>query len=173
MGLTRILVAAVVVSSFISLWAAQTDDATKKLGAYLGKWQSEATTPGGDKVSSSLECRWSPLGAFLVCEQAIKSGNSERRQLTTYSYNANGNNYAYVTIGNPGDKPTSGTMEIQGKIWTYSFSYEAQNGKTVQMHITNDFTEPSMEKFKVESSDDGGAHWKTVMDGTAKKVSDE
>ncbi|HKV95827.1 MAG TPA: DUF1579 family protein [Candidatus Angelobacter sp.] len=168
MRLTRILIAVFIVSGFVSLSVAQAD-ATKKLGAYLGKWQSEATM-GGEKVSSSLECRWSPLGAFLVCEQAIKSGNAERRQLTTYSYNANGNNYAYVTIGNPGDKPTSGTMEIQGKIWTYSFSYQAQNGKTVQMHITNDFTDSGLEKFKVESSDDGGAHWKTVMDGTAKKV---
>lgn len=172
MRVTGILVGVFVVFSFVGVSAAQTNDATKKLGAFLGKWQSEATTPGGDKVSSDMECRWSPLGAFLNCEQAIKSGNGERRQLTTYSYNAVDNNYVYVTIGNPGEKPTSGTMEIQGKIWTYSFGYEAHNGKTVQMHITNDFTEPGLEKFKVESSDDGGAHWTRVMDGTAKKVRD-
>jgi len=172
MRLGRILIALFVVGGFVSLCTAQTNDATKKLGAFLGKWQSEATSADGGKVSSSIDCRWSPLGAFLICEQAIKANNAEMRQLTTYSYNASGSNYAYVTIGNPGDKPTSGTLEIQGKIWTYSFSYGAQNGKTVQMHITNDFTEPGLEKFRVESSDDSGAHWKTVMDGTAKKVGD-
>jgi hypothetical protein len=63
-------------------------------------------------------------------------------------------------------------MEIQGKIWIYSFSDLAHSGKTVQMHITNDFTEPGTEKFKVESSDDGGSHWQTVMDGKATKIGD-
>lgn len=172
MSFARILLVAFIITGFTGASVAQTNDATKKLGAFLGKWQSEGTFAGGGKVTSSIDCRWSPLGAFLICEQAVKSGNFETRQLTTYSYSAKDNNYAYVTIGNPGDKPTSGTMEIQGKIWTYSFSYGAQNGKTVQMHITNDFTEPGTEKFKVESSDDGGAHWKTVMDGKATKTGD-
>jgi len=62
-------------------------------------------------------------------------------------------------------------MEIQGKVWTYNFSYEA-NGKSVQTHISNDFTEPRTEKFKVETSDDGGGRWKTVLEGKATKVAD-
>ena len=62
-------------------------------------------------------------------------------------------------------------MEIQGKVWTYNFSNEA-NGKNVQTHISNDFTEPRTEKFKVETSDDGGGRWKTVLEGKATKVAD-
>ena len=123
-------------------------------------------------VKPALDATGPTRGKSGVSARVRRFLNGERRQLTTYSYNANSNNYAYVTVGDPGEKPTSGTMEIQGKIWTYSFSYLAQNGKTVQMHITNDFTEAGLEKFKVESSDDGGTHWKTVMEGSAKKLAE-
>ena len=169
MRAVRMLVAGVLVAGLTSAYALQADEATRKLGAFLGKWKSEGTLAGGEKVLSNVECRWSPQGAFLVCEQTIQRSGGEARQLTTYSYSAKDNNYAYVTIANPGARPTSGTMEIQGKVWTYNFSYEA-NGKSVQTHISNDFTEPGTEKFKVETSDDGGAHWKTVLEGKATKV---
>src|SRR6185369_15807992 len=33
-------------------------DPAKKLGAYVGKWETEGTFAGGPKISTSLECRW-------------------------------------------------------------------------------------------------------------------
>jgi hypothetical protein len=38
----------------------QSDDPTKKLGAFVGKWETEGAFTGGQKTSTSLECRWSP-----------------------------------------------------------------------------------------------------------------
>lgn len=164
-----------IVAASSSLGMAQTGDAAKtdaakNLGAYLGKWQSEATR-GAEKITAMLECRWSPQGVFLICEQSIKMAGGDRRQLTIYSYNSKDSTYSYVTIAEPGAKPTSGKVEIKGSVWTYPFSYE-NNGKTIQVRTTNEFTGPRTEIFKTESSDDGGATWKTVLEGTAHKVGD-
>lgn len=169
MRMNRIFAAIAVIALFTSSNAVQTEDPTKKLGAFLGKWQSEATFAGGDKATSSLECRWSPQGAFLVCEQIVRMGSAETRQLTVYSYNSKDSSYSYTTISVPGGKPTTGGVVIQGNIWTYDFSFEA-NGKTTQVHNTNEFTDAKTEVFKIVSSDDGGAHWKPMLEGKARKV---
>jgi len=171
MRVSRTFAAIAVIALFISSNAVQSEDPTKKLGAFLGKWQSEATFAGGDKATSSLECRWSPQGAFLICEQIVQMAGAETRQLTVYSYNSKDSSYSYTTISVPGDKPTSGSVVIKGNIWTYDFSFEA-NGKTTQVHNTNEFTNAKTEVFKIVSSDDGGAHWKPMLEGKAHKIGD-
>jgi hypothetical protein len=151
---------------------AQADDPVKKLGAFLGKWQSQGSFAGSDnKISSTLECRWSPQEMFLVCDQLVKLPGGDHHQFTAYSYNSKDNVYSYVTIPDPGAKPNSGKVEIKGNLWTYSSSFE-NNGKTVAIKTTNEFSDPRTEVFKTESSDDGGATWKTILQGTANKVGD-
>lgn len=156
-----------------SLAAAQADEPTKKLGVFLGKWKTEGAFTGSDsKVTSSLECRWSPQGAFLICDQSVvATPGGNHHQLTAYSYNSKDGNYSYTTVADPGAKPTSGTVEIKGNVWTYSSSFE-NNGKTTQIRTTNEFTDPGTEVFKVESSTDGGATWKTFLQGVAHKTGD-
>lgn len=159
-----------VVAACISLGVAQADDPAKKLGAFLGKWEAEGTM-GTDKIASSLECHWSPQGMFLVCEQSIKMAAGDRRQLTIYSYNSKDSAYGYVTIAGPGAKPTTGKIEINGNVWTYPGSFE-NNGKTILIKTTNEFTDARTEVYKTERSEDGGASWKTILQGTAHKVGD-
>ncbi len=160
------------VAACISLGVAQADDPAKKLGAFLGKWQTEGAFTGSDtKISSTLECRWSPQGTFLVCDQLVKLPGGDHHQFTAYSYNTKDSAYSYVTIPDPGAKPNSGKVEIKGNVWTYSSSFE-NNGKTTQVRTTNEFTDPHTETFKTEFSDDGGASWKTILQGTAHKVGD-
>ena len=57
-------------------------DPKQKLGAFLGKWQTEGafTANPEAKITTELECRWSPFGAFLVCEQNIKMAAGDHRQ---------------------------------------------------------------------------------------------
>ena len=167
--LAAVLVAAPFTST--SANAAPADDATKKLGAFLGKWQTEATFADGKKATTSLECRWSPQGAFLICEQMVKLGPDEHRQLTVYSYNSKDGTYSYSTLSDPGTKPSSGNLTIKGNVWTYDFSFE-DNGKTTQIRNTNEFTDPKTEVFKIVSTDDGGAHWKPMLEGSAHKIAD-
>ena len=152
--------------------AATAAEATKKLGAFLGKWNTSATFASGEKATTELECRWSSQGNYLVCEQHVKLGAREQHQLTVYSYNASDHSYQYATFSDPGMKPTSGAVEINGNIWTYNSSFENQ-GKTTQIRNTNEFTEGGKtEVFKVVTSDDGGKTWKPLLDGSAHKISD-
>jgi hypothetical protein len=156
-----------------ALCAAQTtqpaDDATKKLGAFLGKWKTEGAFTNGQKASTTLECRWSPMGNFLVCEQLVNLGGGEHRQFTVYSYDSKAGTYSYTTLADPGAKPTSGTVEIKGNLWTYNSSFENQGKKTL-IRTTNEFTDPKTEIFKVTASEDGGVTWKTMLEGKAQKV---
>ena len=147
----------------------QADDPVLKLAAFLGKWQSEGTFANGSQVVSSLDCRWSAQVDFLVCEQAIKMAGGDHHQLTIYSYNSKDQNYSYTTLGDPGARPTSGNVQIKGNVWTYSTTFE-RDGKTTQVRTINEFTTASNETFKVESSDDGGTTWKTLLQGTARKT---
>src|ERR1051326_2400848 len=86
---------------FSALCAAQTaqpaDDATKKLGAFLGKWKTEGALSNGQKTSTTLECRWSPMGWFLVCDQLLNFG-AKNQQFTVYSYDAKTGTYSYTTL---------------------------------------------------------------------------
>lgn len=147
---------------------APTDDPTKKLGAFLGKWETEGAFTSGQKTSTSLECRWSPQGFYMVCDQLVRMAG-EHRQFTVYSYDSKTGNYSYTTLADPGAKPSTGEITIKGNLWTYESSFEA-NGKTTMIRTTNEFTDDKTEVFKVASSDDGGAHWKIALEGKARKV---
>jgi hypothetical protein len=146
------------------------DDPTKKLGAFLGKWETEGAFASGQKTSTSLECRWSPQGFYLVCDQLVRMAG-EHRQFTVYSYDSKTGNYSYTTLADPGAKPSTGGITIKGNLWTYESSFEA-NGKTTMIRTTNEFIDDKTEVFKVASSDDGGAHWKIGLEGKARKIGD-
>jgi hypothetical protein len=150
--------------------ATPVENPTKKLGAFLGKWETEGAFASGQKTSTSLECRWSPQGAYLVCDQLVRMAG-EHRQFTVYSYNSKDGNYSYTTLADPGAKPSTGAVKIEGNLWTYDSSFDA-GGKTTLIRTTNEFLDPKTEVFKVASSDDGGAHWKTVLEGKARKIAD-
>lgn len=165
----RVLASIIFVAVFAASNLAQIDEPSKKLGAFLGKWETEGTFANGDKVSSSLECQWSPQHAFLICEQRVHMASGETRQLTIYAFNNKTNSYSYTTISSPGGKPFIGGVEIKGNVWIYDSSYQA-DGKTTQIHNTNEFVDPRTEVFKIVSSEDGGAHWKPVLEGRGHKV---
>ncbi len=147
-------------------------DATKKLGVFTGKWKSEgsfAETPysKAHKVTSDIDCRWSPLGDFLLCEQRISEPAGKHIQLSIYSYNSENENYTISSIAGPGKQPWNGTVVIEGTLWTYPGNKDDK----VWFRTTNDFSVPDTEVFKTEFSSDGGAHWTTMLQGTARKIS--
>jgi hypothetical protein len=149
---------------------AAADDPTKKLGAFVGKWETEGAFASGQKTSTSLECRWSPQGSYLVCDQVVRM-DGEHRQFTVYSYDSKTGTYSYTTLADPGAKPSSGGIVIKGNLWTYDSSFTA-NGKTTMIRTTNEFTDPKTEAFKVATSEDNGATWKIMLEGKARKVGD-
>ena len=69
---TKLALYLLTVLSCSSLAVGQAEDPVKKLGAFLGTWQTAGSFAGSDnKISSTLECRWSPQGIFLVCDQLV------------------------------------------------------------------------------------------------------
>jgi hypothetical protein len=150
---------------------APNNDPTKKLGAFVGKWETEGAFASGQKTSTSLECRWSPQGAYLVCDQLVNMGG-EHHQFTVYSYDSKTGKYSFVTLSDAGAKPTTGGITIKGNLWTYDDSSFTVNGKTTMIRTTNEFTDAKTEMFKVMSSEDNGATWKIVLQGKAQKVGD-
>jgi len=152
---------------------APTEDPTKKLGAFVGKWETEGSFTSGQKTSTTLECRWSPQGSYLVCDQLVRMGAAgEHHQFTVYSYDSKTGKYSYVTLADPGAKPTTGGIAIKGDVWTYDDSGFEANGKKTVMRVTNEFTDPKTEVFKVATSEDNGATWKPMLQGVARKVAD-
>ena len=170
---TKIFVAVLVIALASLSAAAQkpADDPVKKLGAFLGKWQTEGTFANGGKVHSELECRWSPQHGYLICEQQVTMGAAVTRQLTVYSYNASKAEYGYASFQGDAPEPSVGVIQINGNEWLYSSSVE-NNGKKTLVRTTNEFTDPKAEIFKVMLSDDGGVTWKAVLQGAAHKIAD-
>ncbi|MGC2744112.1 MAG: hypothetical protein WA672_13040 [Candidatus Angelobacter sp.] len=153
--------------------SASADDPTKKLGAFTGKWETEGVFTNGPKTSTTLECRWSPQGSYLVCDQLVHMGaGGDHRQFTVYSYDSKAGKYSFTTLADPGAKPTTGGITIKGNLWTYDDSSFTGNGKTTLVRVTNEFTDPKTEVFKVTSSEDNGANWKIMLQGVAHKVVD-
>jgi hypothetical protein len=150
----------------------QSEDPIKKLGAFVGKWETEGSFTSGQKTSTTLECRWSPQGSYLVCDQLVRMGAADQRQFTVYSYNSKAGNYSFTTLADPGARPTTGGITIKGNLWTYDDSSFESNGKKTVMRVTNEFTDAKTEIFKVMSSDDNGATWKIALQGVARKVGD-
>jgi hypothetical protein len=155
--------------------SADDQDAAKKLGVLVGKWESEATVSESrfshaDKLSSSMECRWSPQSDFLICEQLITDSSGKHTQLSIYSYNAKKTNYIISTVTGPGNEPMNGTVMIKGNIWTYPGSYEPLIGKKTLVRTINDFSVSGTDSFKTEFSDDDGAHWTVTLQGKGHKI---
>jgi len=155
-----------------SVGDSQSEDPIKKLGAFVGKWETEGSFTSGQKTSTTLECRWSPQGSYLVCDQLVRMGAADQRQFTVYSYNSKAGNYSFTTLADPGARPTTGGITIKGNLWTYDDSSFESNGKKTVMRVTNEFTDAKTEIFKVMSSDDNGATWKIALQGVARKVGD-
>ena len=151
--------------------SATADDPTKKLGVFVGKWETEGAFTSGQKTHTTLECRWSPQGSYLVCDQLVNMGG-EHRQFTVYSYDSKSGKYSFTTLADPGAKPTTGGITIKGNLWTYDDSSFTANGKTTMVRVTNEFSDAKTEIFKVMSSEDNGANWKTMLQGVARKVGD-
>jgi len=147
------------------------DDPVSKLGAFLGKWQTDGTFANGGKVHSELECRWSPQRRYLVCEQQVSMGKNVTDQLTVYGYDAKSGKYTYSSFQGNGAAPSTGVLEIKGNVWVYNSSFE-NKGKRTDILTTNEFKDAKTEQFKVALSDDGGVTWKTGLQGSAHKVAD-
>jgi Protein of unknown function (DUF1579) len=170
---TTLLFAVLIVTSALGAFAAiqQPDDGGKGLNALLGKWYVEGTQNNGLKSSSNQDCRWSPQGSFMVCEQITKMAAGESRTLTVYCYDSKSGNYSYTAVSGSGAKPTYGALEIRGTVWTFDGSVE-NAGKTIQFRTVRKFIDAKTSNVQIMRSDDGGKQWQTILEAKMQKVGD-
>lgn len=147
------------------------DDPLKKLEVFAGKWHTEGTFENGTRARSELECRWSPQRRYLICEQDVSLSSGHSHQLTVYGYDSKTGKYTYATFAGTASEPVTGTVENKGNIWAYDANV-GNSSKATQVRTTNEFTSAKTNVFKVYISDDHGATWKPMLQGTAHKVSD-
>lgn len=148
---------------------------TAKLGAFLGQWESEGKTletaySHTKQTSSKTSCNWSGNGNFLICDQTNKgTDGATHNQLTIYAYNEKDGNYTYSSFQDPGAKPFTASLKIEGNTWTYTGGNFEQNGKKVRFQTINVFESSSVENFKIQYSENDGP-WVVTGEGTAHKV---
>lgn len=143
------------------------------LGAYIGHWSSTGTFyetkfSKPHKVSSDLNCNWSPQGNYMVCEQLISDDEGKHTQLTIYTPNPNDSDFTFYTVNTPGQKPYTGSLKINGNTWTYGPA--AGTPPTYPLFRTTNIVKDGEVTYKVEFADEPG-HWTLMSDGGSHRIS--
>lgn len=164
----RICVALVTLTALsILALAQQPSDSTQPLSAFVGHWEGggsfyESKLSKPDKVTSSGDCDWSPQRRYLICEQTIHDSKGAHPQLTVFSPTGKTGEFAYQTFQD--GKPSQGsTLTIEDNVWTFQNTFSSDGTQTT-VKTTNTF-HGDREVFRVEYSQDAGAHWVTMLDG--------
>jgi hypothetical protein len=142
-------------------------DSTQPLSVFLGHWDGGGTFYATklsklDKVTSSGDCDWSPQHRYLLCEQTIHDSKGAHDQLTVFYPAGKAGEFSYQTFQD-GGAPRGSIMTIEGNVWTFQNTFSSDGIKTT-VRTTNTF-HGDQEAFRVEYSQDNGAHWTTMLDG--------
>lgn len=170
--MTRWVAFWVLLLSAAGAFAQASTDATKTLSMFLGHWEgggtfSDTKLSKADKVTSTGDCDWSPQHRYLVCEQTIRDSKGTHGQLTVFYPTEKKDEVGYATFQNSA-KPVGGTVQIEGNVWTFQDTFTSGEVETT-VRTTNRF-EGDQESFRVEYSQDRGAHWTTMLDGEQHRV---
>jgi hypothetical protein len=139
---------------------------------FLGHWVGGGTffdtqLSKAGKVTSKGDCEWSPQRRYVICEQTITDSQGVHGQLTVFSTTNKPDEVRYSTF-NDVAAPVSGIASIHDNVWTFSGD-NTRDGITTTVRTTNTF-EADKESFRVEYSQDKGAHWTTMLEGEQHRV---
>ncbi len=174
LGLSCIALVAILIAAVTQEFAAAqtTMPSNGPMAVFLGHWQGGGTffdtaLSKAGTVQSKGDCDWSPQKRYMICEQTITDSRGSHAQLTVFASTAKPDEVRYATL-NDADAPSSGIVSIHNNVWTFSGEH-TNDGVTTTIRTTNKF-EGDQEKFRVEYSQDHGAHWTTMLDGEQHRV---
>ncbi len=144
---------------------------TDPLTAFLGHWEGsgkfyETKMGKAGSVTSLTDCKMSPQGGSMVCEQLISDAQGKHTQLTIYTPNEKDGEFTYYSFSAAGKAPYMGTLTIQGTLWTYGGMPDAA-GKYPEFKTVNTVKDGE-ETFKVEFTEDG-KQWTTMAEGAMRR----
>lgn len=157
--------------AFSTLHALAADASKSPLAAFFGHWEGSSKMLASkyskpEEVTSKADCKWSPQQAYLVCEQTIHDSKGVHTQLTAFTPNANGKDYTFYTLLGDGKKAYTGSLNIDGNVWTYGPAEDAKDQYPL-FRTTNTFnngTEVSVTEFTED-----GKTWTKMLEGELKR----
>ncbi len=145
----------------------------KRLAYFAGDWTSAGTLeasafgPAG-KFSGKEHNEWFAGKFFLVSRGDTSMGGMPIRELAVFGYDADKKMYTYHAVNSMGEaEDSAGT--VNGADWTWT-NDSTMKGKTYKNKFTIHEDSPTAYSMKFDMSDDGGATWKTVMEGKVTKA---
>jgi hypothetical protein len=141
------------------------------ISAYAGTWDVniEHLDTAHSKASrdhNSLRNDCWKSGGYFACNQYV---DGESKVLLVFVYNQTKNEYTSYQIPVGGGDPGSGTLLIDGNVWTYPWQ-GIEAGKTTYFQVVNVFTAPDRIEFRQEFSPDK-VHWTVMARGMETRTS--
>jgi hypothetical protein len=157
--------------SFIAAQSPSAPTGLDALNAFAGKWivtgemkdsaYSKAMKLGSDETI----CSWSANHGFLICDQLIHAPDGMLNQLSLYTYNEKDHSYAFFGFSRDNPRARTPKFNIEDNLWTYSNEFD-DGAKHIRIRTTNKFDSPNHVIWRSEFSDDNGAHWTLMGEGT-------
>jgi hypothetical protein len=143
--------------------------ALKVLDAWTGQWTTHGKlydTPlsHAGEITITMTCAWSAYGGYMICDHLFTGPSGTRNDLSIYTYNESEKSYKFCGFDRSGT-PRATPLTIDGSIWSYDTD-EEQKGKKIHIKTINDFSKPGIVTWNTKFTDDGGAHWTLMNEGT-------
>lgn len=147
----------------------------EKIGAYVGKWNTEAHVPtgamgsSGGKTTGTISCEWVADRFGVFCRESVPiPGRGSLTDVYLIAYDATTKNYFFTQVSAGGVIWTGhGTVNGDTRVWTVD---STADGKPIQFRFTEKWTSPDSYDFKNEVIESGNSS-KVMMEGKETRVS--
>jgi len=144
---------------------------TKKLDAFVGKWQGEGEMkPGpmgpGGKMTNQDDCTWFEGGWQLVCRSTGTGPMGAMKGEGVMAWSPEDKVYKYMGYDSMG-MMMHATGTVTGNTWSWN-GEDKMGGKLIHSRYTVTLASPTTETWKYETSEDGKT-WSTMAEGKATK----
>lgn len=147
----------------------------KKLGAFVGKWNSTGEMPKdvmgpgtGGKTTGTQTCEWVAGGFAVLCRNSDEGGGMPKSSgVGVLAYDPEAKNYIYFGAGSDGTAFVShGT--VSGDTWSWT-SKNTMNGQPMEMRYTVKWTSKDTCDYNLEGGPDAKS-MKSMMEGKQTRV---
>lgn len=146
----------------------------EKIGAYVGKWNTEAHVPtgamgsSGGKTTGTISCDWVAERFGVFCREDVPiPGGGSLTDVYLMAYDEKAKNYFFTQVS-AGGVIWTGRGTVDGDTWVWTVDSTA-DGKPIQFRFTEKWTSPDSYDFKNEVTESGGS-MEVMMEGKETRI---
>ncbi|MGB7024506.1 MAG: DUF1579 family protein [Candidatus Acidiferrales bacterium] len=146
----------------------------EKIGAYVGKWHTEAHVPtgamgsNGGKTTGTISCDWIADRFGVFCRENVPiPGGGSLTDVYLMAYDEKAKNYFFTQVS-AGGVIWTGRGTVNGDTWVWTVDSTA-DGKPIRFRFTEKWTSPDSYDFKNEVGESGES-MKVMMEGKETRV---